>query len=69
MAAATAAGVAVAQDFCSGTSIETYGDDLPSYDFISGQMALKLETFYRQKSCMCYVMIYYITHNVILRNT
>ena len=48
MAAATAAGVAVAQDFCSGTSIETYGDDLPSYDFISGQMALKLETFYIQ---------------------
>ena len=39
LAAATAAGVAVAQDFCSGTSIETYGDDLPSYDFISGQMA------------------------------
>ena len=62
MAAATAAGVAVAQDFCSGTSIETYGDDLPSYDFISGQMALKLETFYIQK-------IMNVLRNDLLRNT
>ena len=31
-----AAGVAYAQDsFCSGTSVEAYGDDLPNYDFIS----------------------------------